>query len=312
MSDETAAPAASEAPATEVTSVSNDPAVSKIAALKARRRANADTTAKPPEPAKPAAPPTTTATPAAPPKVEAEVNISDAELNQFTSTQKEIRRLQAQNKQLEADAKEAATLKKYRELKAAGKYQEAADLIEFDAEALTQQHLKASIPMTPERQELEALRKDLEGVKTTTEEQKKRDAEQTEANRAAAKAEHSKTVIGFVTENKAEFKYLSTNPAWATKAYETALDTFYTIPANERPKTAEQSAAFVRAFLDEAEAEHALTAKLYTGEANHLTVQENDRKSPAANGNRQSENRNHNTKLTFDEVRARRRKSASR
>lgn len=317
MSEPTAADAAATtgAPATAVTESITDPGADKIAALKARRQTGAPPApaAKPPE-SKPTAPPATTPAPTASttPKTEAEVNISDAELKQFTVTQKEMRRLQAVNKQLEADAAEAATLKKYRELKAAGKHQEAADLIELDVDAVVAARLKSSIPPTPESQALDGVKKDVDALKTDTEERKKREADQAAANAAAAKEANSKTVVAFVGENKAAFPYLSRNAAWAATAYEKALGAYGTLPAADRPKTNDQREKFVRAFLDEAEVEHAANAKLYGAPegtpVNHLSDRSNNRQPPAANGNRRAETPSSpNKKLTFEEVRYRRR-----
>lgn len=308
MSETQAAPEGASNGEAASSNVVPDPASERIAALKARRAAAAappapkvETTPKTETP--PAAATTTT-------KTEAEVDLTDAELKQFTTLSRESRKDKARIKELEADA---AKMQRYRELKAEGKFEEAAALIEFDVDATVAKRLTADVKLTPEQQQIADLKKDVDAVKADTDEQKKRDADLAAANAAAAKEKNSQTVIAFVADKKAEFPFLSRNPAWVATAYDQALDAFGKLPAAERPKTHPEREAFVRAFLDEAEAEHAETARLYgaTPAPNQLTDRSQARNPPAANGNRQQQaSNNQPKKLTFEEVRYRRRNRA--
>lgn len=289
------------APSAPVTN--SDPAADRIAALKGRRAAASAGAA-------PAALPAS-ATPPAPKKTEAEVDLTDAELKQFTTLSRESRKDKARIKELEVAAADAAKLREYRRLKSEGKFEEAATLIEFDVDATVAKRLAGTVQLTPEQQQIADLKKKVDDVTATTEEQKKRDADLAAANTAAAKEANSKTVVAFVTEKKTEFPFLSRNAAWTATAYEKAVDAYGTLPAADKPKTNAEREMFVRAFLDEAEAEHADTAKLYGAPApNQLADRSQARNPPAANGNRreQQQQTNQSKKLTFEEVRYRRRR----
>lgn len=285
-----------------------DPAIDRIAQLKARRAAAAAGTAPaPPKNELPAS-----AAPPAQKKTEAEVDLTDAELKQFTTLSRESRKDKARIKELEVAAADAAKLREYRRLKSEGKFEEAATLIEFDVDATVAKRLAGTVQLTPEQQQIADLKKKVDDVTATTEDQKKRDADLAAANTAAAKEKNSQTVIAFVAEKKTEFPFLSRNPAWVATAYDQALDAYGTLAKEGKsPKTNAEREAFVRAFLDEAEAEHADTAKLYGAPAtNQLADRSQARNPPAANGNRreQQQQTNQTKKLTFEEVRYRRRR----
>ena len=237
------------------------PAVAtKFEDAKAERR---EAPPAPAEPAKPADP-------------VAVIDMEPGDLKAAVALSKEARALRAKAKDLEPAAAKA---KRVEELVAAGKHREAIKELGIDLNAAVAEELGTAPVPKPEDAEAAKVKADLEALKASDAERKKRDDEQAAKAAETAKVNDMAAVVEFVKEKATDYPYLSRKAEWVHAAYEDAAKAYPALVEKAgRDLNPQERDRLIKASLAEAEEFRKGEAALYAP----VTMHQSSRAKPPA------------------------------
>jgi hypothetical protein len=246
MSDIAIVPATETAPETQAL-----PAPTSFAAVKARILANTEPAPTPAPETSPEAPATT------------DIDVSDADLANFTQLTKQNRELK---QQAQAQTTHSERITQAEKLMSEGRSLEAirVALGETAFDAAVKEAMNVQDTSTPVDPVIKALQDEIKTLKDTqTKTQEQLDAE-AKAKAEAQKADGVKRITAEVTANASVFPYLAEKTERVTAALQEADKAYEILKADKkRDLTDAEKNTLIRAALEEAEEEHANKAKEY-------------------------------------------------